>query len=146
MAVYAVGRELMRESGNPDQWPEGYPPRAAIEEDIHAQCSYVCEKNGEIKAVFCLALGPDSTYSKIDGAWLNDAPYGVIHRIARTRGAKGIGAFCIDWCFGQILNIRIDTHCDNIPMLKLLEKLGFVRCGIIWLDNGDERVAFQKVV
>jgi len=146
IAVCAVGRELMCESGNPDQWPEDYPPRATIEDDIRSSNSYICEENGEIKAVFCLAPGPDSTYTKIDGAWLNDEPYGVVHRIARTREAKGAGAFCLNWCFDQLPNIRIDTHRDNIPMLKLMEKLGYVRCGIIWLDNGDERIAFQKVV
>jgi hypothetical protein len=42
-------------------------------------------------------------------------------------------------------NIRIDTHRDNVPMLSLLDKSGFERCGIIYLKNGDERIAFQKI-
>jgi len=88
---------------------------------------------------------PDSTYTKINGAWLSDAPYSVIHRIARAKNAKGIGAFCINWCLEKAKNIRIDTHKDNAPMLKLLDNLGFTYCGIIWLENGDERLAFQKI-
>mgnify|MGYP003296922186 CR=1 FL=1 len=41
------------------------------------------------------------------------------------------------------LNIRIDTHHDNVVMQRLLKKLGFQYCGIIHLENGDPRLAFQ---
>jgi len=144
MAIYAYAREFMRESGNADQWGDVHPPRSAIEQDIQRGESYVCEENGKVLAVFQLLLGPDPTYAKIKGAWLNDAPYSVIHRIARAKDAKGMGTFCINWCIEQAKTIRIDTHKDNVPMLKLLDNLGFTYCGIIWIENGDERLAFQK--
>ena len=150
MAIYQQGREIMQESGNPNQWANHHPVRSIIEADIAAGHSYVCEKTSEnenrIVAVFYLDTAPDPTYDKIDGAWLNNAPYGVVHRIARAKSqeAKGAGAFCLNWCFEQIPNIRIDTHKDNAPMLKMLPKLGYKYCGIIWLANGDERLAFQK--
>jgi len=41
-------------------------------------------------------------------------------------------------------NVRIDTHRDNAAMLKLLESMGFKFCGVVWLENGDERLAYQK--
>jgi len=150
MQIYDQGRAYMRETGNPDQWKGNHPPQALIEEDIQAGSSYVClGSNGEndniISAVFYFAIEEDPTYSKIDGAWVNGKPYGVVHRIARGANAKGAGAFCLDWAFKQYPNIRIDTHKDNGPMMTLLNRLGFTRCGMIWLANGDERVAFQKV-
>ena len=146
MKIYADGREIMLEGKNFHQWPEGYPFREIIEEDIDAGYSYVCTACGEILAVFHLSPGPEESYKKIDGAWLNDEPYGVIHRIARkkTDKAKGVGAFCLEWCFGKVGNIRIDTHADNIPMRKLLERQGYKYCGIVWIETGAERMAYQR--
>ena len=151
MQIFAEARAFMWENGNMDQWKNNHPPQELIEEDIQRGVSYVCvigeEVAEEIAAVFYFNIERDITYSKIDGKWVNDEPYGVIHRIARSmsvKGAKGAGEFCIKWCLKQHPNIRIDTHRDNAPLLRLMDKLGFTRCGIIWLANGDERVAFQK--
>jgi len=146
MQIYADARQMMVESGNHNQWTGGHPAQAIIENDIAEGKSYVCTDGETVLAVFYLDIAPDPTYAKIDGAWQRpDAEYGVVHRIARARGAKGAGAFCLEWCFGQIPNIRIDTHRDNAPMIKLLGRLGYKYCGTIWLENGDERLAFQKV-
>jgi hypothetical protein len=135
----------MRDSGNPDQWGDVHPPRGLIELDIQAGLSYVCVYDEEIAAVFYFNVEIEPTYGRIDGQWLSDGPYGVVHRIARSRNSSGAGAFCLDWCFGQCRNLRIDTHRDNAPMRKLLDRLGFEYCGIIWIENGDERLAFQKI-
>ena len=145
MEIYAEARAYMRETGNPDQWQGNHPPQGLIEQDIQAGNSYVCVNNNEIAAVFYFNIEEDPTYGKIDGSWLNDKPYGVVHRIARGSNGKGAAAFCMEWCFAKHPNIRIDTHRDNAAMLALLERLGFTYCGIIWLANGDERMAFQKI-
>ena len=142
--IYEDARRFMRESGNPDQWKDAHPAIEVIQRDIEAGKSYVYTLNDEIAAVFFYSTERDPTYSKIDGAWLDDEPYGVVHRIARARNASGAGGVCLEWCYGQCDNLRIDTHRDNAPMRKLLSKLGFTYCGIIWLENGEERMAFQK--
>jgi hypothetical protein len=146
MQIYAEARAYMRENGNPTQWEDGYPPQEMIEHDISAGTSYVCVENEEVAAVFFYSITRDKTYEKIDGAWLDDKPYGVIHRIAKHRDVKGAGTFCINWCFEQCHNIRIDTHKDNVAMRKLLGKMGFVYCGVIWVLDGEARVAFQKIL
>ena len=79
-----------------------------------------------------------------DGAWVNDTPYGVVHRIASAGTVKGAGFFCVQWAFRRCGNLRIDTHRDNTVMQNMLRKNGFSYCGIIHLENGDERLAFQK--
>jgi len=144
MEIYAYARTYMKESGNPNQWKDNHPPIAAIENDIKTGRCYICTNNDKPVAVFYFNIEEEPTYSKIDGKWLNNKPYGVVHRIARGPNGKGAGAYALNWCYAQYPNIRIDTHRDNIAMLKLLENLGYTLCGTIWLENGDERVAFQR--
>ncbi len=147
MNIYADAKAFMRLSGNNMQWQGNYPQRELIVNDIKDENCYICEENGEILAVFCFFEGEDPTYLKIyDGKWLSSKPYGVIHRIAVSKNAhgKGVAAFCYDFCFSKIGNIKIDTHRDNIPMQKSLLKYGFTYCGIIYLKNGEERLAYQK--
>ena len=149
MRIYDNARQYMRTQGNPTQWAGSYPPEALIREDMEQGQCHLCTDagNGEILGVFCFFVGEDSTYLHIeDGAWLNDAPYGVIHRIAVGENAhrRGVASFCFSFAFERCGNVKIDTHRDNLPMQRSLEKNGFVRCGTIYLANGDPRIAYQK--
>lgn len=138
----------MRQNGNLHQWTGGYPSREILEADIAADSSFVClDDTQAIVGTFCFRYGiaSEPTYATIyGGAWLNDKPYGVIHRIASAGKVGGIFAACLAWCRGYVDNIRIDTHRDNRVMQELLIRHGFSRCGIIYLANGDERIAFQR--
>ena len=161
MTIYHHAQMFMTKQGNPDQWGNVHPPKAMIEKDIENGKSYVCVENEKIAAVFYYAIEEDPTYAKIvDGTWKNNKSYAVVHRIAsvtckenatdtkediRIAAVKGAGEFCLRWAMEQYDNIRMDTHNDNIPMQKLLAKCGFEYCGIIFIENGDERIAFQKV-
>ena len=72
------------------------------------------------------------------------APYGTIHRIAAGGAGKGIFRECLAYCLARIPNIRIDTHRDNAAMRHLLERHGFRECGIIYVEDGSPRIAYQK--
>lgn len=146
MQIYAHARAFMRQNNNPSQWVDGYPLEELIKQDIQKQTSYVCVDEDEgILGVFYFAQEADATYAQIDGgSWLNQKPYGVIHRIASGKGRKGVASFCIDWCFSTCPNIRIDTHQDNLAMQKLLSKTGFQKCGTIYIADGSPRIAYQK--
>ncbi len=147
MPVYDSARAFMRATGNMTQWDGGYPSRAIIEADILKECFYLCEEDGLLLAVFYFAEEEDPTYGTVyGGAWLNARPYAVIHRIAVSEAARGRGVagFIFDVCFARCPNLKIDTHRDNRPMQRALEKNGFRRCGIIHLLSGDERVAYQR--
>ena len=149
LQIYAEARDFMSASGNPTQWKDWYPPREIIEHDIEVGTGHVCvDDEDNILAVFYFNIERDETYETIeDGEWLDGeptAPCGVVHRIASR--AKGAGTFCIEWCFEQCGNLKIDTHEDNKPMQRVLEKLGFTYCGIIWvLDHTEPRIAFQRI-
>jgi RimJ/RimL family protein N-acetyltransferase len=145
LEIYEKAKIFMKDNGNSTQWINGYPSKELIESDIQNIKSYVCLDDTEIVGIFYFAIGIEKTYHKIyEGQWLNNQEYGVIHRIAVDGKQKGIASFCINWCYEQIKNIRIDTHRNNKPMQKLLEKNGFKYCGIIYFENGDERIAYQK--
>lgn len=147
LSIYAHAREYMRANGNPTQWGDGYPQEELLRNDIAKNQLYVCYEADEILGVFCYFFGDDPTYLNIyEGTWCNTLPYGVIHRIAVVSHRRGVASFCYDHCFARCHNLKIDTHRDNLPMQKSLAKNGFIRCGIIYLESGDERIAYQKTV
>ena len=149
MAIYAHARAFMAAHGNPNQWgPTNWPPEELIHRDISTGNSYVCEHEGRVVGTFYFIQGKDiePTYARIvDGAWADDSPYGVVHRIAADGSVKGVGAYCINWAFDQCGHMRIDTHNDNAVMQRLLEKLGFQRRGTIFVrEDNDPRIAYEK--
>lgn len=143
--IYASAREYMKITGNPNQWNKTYPSREILISDINEKQLYVCYNEKVVYGSFVFFNKNDPTYEYIDGKWLNNDCYGVIHKVASngvTRGVfKEIFAFCKQFC----INIRIDTHKDNLIMQKKLDELGFKKCGIIYLKNGDPRLAYHYV-
>ncbi len=151
LEIYAVARRFMAEHGNPNQWgPRGWPPEALLRRDIESGRSYVCLNDaGRVVGTFFFDQGADiePTYRQIaDGAWLDDGPYGVVHRIASDGSERGVGAYCLSWAYAQCGHLRIDTHGDNTVMQGLLVKLGFVHCGTIYVyEDNDPRLAYEKL-
>lgn len=147
MQIFSIAREFMKSSGNPNQWINGYPQEEFISKEIADGHCFVCinKENENIVATFCLIKGPDPTYSYIeDGEWPDNEPYYVIHRLASDGSVKGIASMCIEWSSLISPCLRVDTHNDNKVMQHLLEKNGFVRCGIIYVANGTPRIAYQR--
>ena len=146
MDVYDSAKRYMRSKGNLSQWTGAYPDRDTILSDISHGNHYLAEdEEGNVLMVFSFILGNDPTYKLIEkGNWLNDKPYGTIHRIASNGRAGGMLEACVGYCKEMIDNIRIDTHADNSPMLNALHRLGFNFCGIIYTSDGSPRLAFQK--
>lgn len=151
-AIYEQAKEFMRETGNPNQWNGSYPEEGLLLCDMEHGNSYIVEENGQVIGTFAFIKGEDPTYRVIeDGMWMKEEPYGTVHRLASATGTHGVAAACFAWCRMQcengsgIAGLRADTHADNRVMQHVLEKNGFVRCGIIHLENGDPRIAYQYV-
>jgi len=145
--IYDDARLFMRANGNPTQWSGGYPSEELLLDDIKKEQLYICidPESQETVGVFCFFIGSDPTYVEIyEGKWIRAGRSGVIHRIATTSHSKGVAKACFDYGYSIAKDIKIDTHRDNIPMQKCLLKNGFKYCGIIYLPNGDERLAYQK--
>ena len=150
LEIYEYARDYMARTGNPNQWgPTNWPPKALIHRDIENGNSYVClNDEGKIIGTFFFIHGEDiePTYRNIEeGSWLDESPYGVVHRLAGDGSENGIGAFCIEWAYGQCGHIRVDTHGDNKVMQRLMERLGFTHCGTIYVEEDDyPRLAYEK--
>lgn len=148
--IYNAAKLYMDASGNPNQWPVGYPPEEYLRQDIELSRLYVCKEDDVLCGVFLFAVTDDSTYHYIDGAWKNDEPYGVIHRLASDGTRKGIFRTVLEFCKDRmteqgVRNLRIDTHEENKTMQHLVEQNGFLECGTIYLENGSPRKAYQMI-
>ena len=147
MQVIEAAKEIMRSTGNVQQWTDGYPSKAVILGDMERGGGYIVEEEEKIIAYFAFLPSPEPTYNYIyDGEWLDDElPYHVVHRIASYPNVHHVFCDIMDFCFSIERNIRIDTHRDNSIMQYCISKYGFIYCGIIHLANGDERLAYQKI-
>ena len=145
MDVLEAAKQIMRASGNVNQWINGYPSEAVVRKDLENGNGYVVEDDGRVVGYFAFIASPEPTYAEIfDGAWLEDElPYHVIHRIGSYPEVHGIFKSIMDWCVSKDRNLRIDTHRDNLIMQHNILKYGYKYCGIIFLESGDERLAYQ---
>ena len=143
LAIYELARAFMKETGNPDQWRNTYPTPQIVKDDIKKEELYVLYDEEGIEGDFVFINGPDPTYDYIDGNWLDDEPYCAVHRVASAQKKKGVLRAVMDYAFSRSDSIKIDTHKDNAVMQHQLEKYGFKRCGIIFLENGEDRIAYQ---
>lgn len=146
--IYDTARDYMKHSGNPKQWSGGYPWPELLDNDIKKRQMFVMSVNGIIYGVFTFIIGIDPNYMEIEnGAWQNDEPYGVIHRIASDGKHPGIFKACLAFCLAYTDNIRIDTHADNVKMQTVLADNGFVKCGTIYVQDGvsnhSPRIAYH---
>ena len=114
LALYDHARIFMAEHGNPAQWGKNYPSEELVEGDIRNGNQYVGVADERI------------------------------HRITSDGTVKGAASACLTWAFGQCGNLKIDTHRDNVVMQNMLQKNGFQSCGIIHVQDGSERLAYQK--
>lgn len=143
--IYASARRFMAENGNPTQWGSTYPNESIVQEDLNRNQLFVCTENATICGVFCYFFGEEPDYLHIyDGAWQNQQPYGVVHRLATGSAHHGVASACLAYAFSLCGNLRIDTHADNFPMQRLLAKNGFLRCGMVHCCHGGDRIAYQK--
>lgn len=148
LALFERAKTVMRASGNMQQWGDGYPNGEVLRSDMRRKASHIAQtEDGVMAGTFAFIPGIEPTYLTIKkGHWLDKySLYGTIHRIAAEPGTGGFAKWAIDWCWEHMPNIRIDTHRDNSIMHHILEREGFTRCGIIYLKDGSERIAYQKI-
>ncbi len=144
MTIFEVARNFMQTHGNHQQWINGYPQKELILNEIEAEHCYVCiGEDKELVGTFCYIEGDDPTYNYIEGAWLNNAHYATIHRIASNGKMRGVMEHSINWSKNKINNIRIDTHEINTFMREKIVENGFQYCGIIYIGDGSPRFAYQ---
>lgn len=146
LEIYAVARRFMADNGNAGQWGTTHPAKTLLETDIQKGQLFVICQDTSVCGVFAFILGEDPTYGYIDGQWHHQKPYGTIHRIAGNGTIKGILAAAVAYCTCRADYLRIDTHKNNYIMQKAVAKQGFRYCGVIYLENGDPRLAYDRYI
>ena len=137
-----------------DQWQDGTPNAHMMRGDLRDGVSYVLEWDGEVIGMATVIFTGEPTYAVIEGgAWATPEPYGCIHRFALSAAHRGTGvsgklmAGAEQIIRGRgVSSARIDTHRDNLVMQGMLKKNGYTPRGMIYLANGDPRVAFEKAL
>jgi len=135
-----------------DQWQDGYPNEQTVQDDLKRGCAYVLEIDNSIAAYAAIIFDDDPAYNDIKGDWLTEGDYVNIHRVATapelkkkgvaSRLFKEIESLCLD---KGVFSIKIDTNFDNIPMLKIMDRLQYTYCGEV-IVGGAPRKAFEKVL
>lgn len=147
LEIYATARAFMRENGNSTQWGDGYPGEGLLRGDIekgHLYCIVDEDDQACPCGVFALIDGNDPTYDEIfEGAWKSSMPYATVHRIASDGTHSGLFAAAIRYARTRYDHLRVDTHRDNLPMQRSIEKQGFEYCGIIYIEDGTPRLAYE---
>ena len=94
----------------------------------------------------------EPAYEAIEGQWLSNGDFLVVHRIAVSdaHAGKGLGKTMME-CIEKlalkkdVFSIKVDTNFDNLAMLRTFEKLGYIYCGKVYF-RGSARMAFEKVI
>jgi len=146
---YAIAQ---RKADGSTQWQDGYPNQHTIQADIDQDCGYVIEEDGVILLYAAVIFGAEPAYENIEGQWLSNEDYVVLHRVAASPLAKGksiatrffqmMEDLCIE---KKVYSIKVDTNFDNMAMLRILEKLDYTYCGEVYF-RGAARKAFEKVL
>jgi hypothetical protein len=144
--IFNKAKIFMRNDGNMHQWNGNYPSDEILLNDISNNNLYVCYNDDLIYGVFYFYIGVDETYNYIEGSWPNNEEYGTIHRIASNGLRRGVFEEVLSFAKIKISNIRIDTHEDNKFMREKLNKNNFKYCGIIYINDGSPRRAYQYIV
>lgn len=149
LEIVAQAQRQMRLAGS-DQWQDGYPAPDDLAADIAARRGLVLRQQGRTVAYAAVAFDGEPAYAQIDGEWLTDGPYAVVHRLAVADEMKRCGvarhfmlrieAFARE---RGAASMRVDTNFDNRIMLRLLDGLGYRFCGEVSYRGGLRR-AFEK--
>jgi GNAT superfamily N-acetyltransferase len=141
-----------RKQDGSDQWQNGYPNEQTVYEDITNGCAYVLVDNNMIIAYAAIIFGVEPAYEDIKGEWLTNGDYAAVHRVATSNKVKGKGIatqlfkmieeLCIDQ---EVYSIKVDTNFDNVPMLKIMDRLNYTYCGEVFFI-GAPRKAYEKVL
>ena len=121
-------------------------------EVLETQAAKAAAAQGNVVAYGAVVFDGEPAYDAIEGAWLTDGDYVVLHRMAVADGEKGRGVATEfmrrveAMAYGRGTgSMRVDTNFDNRYMLRMLGRLGFVYCGKVRYRSG-ERLAFEKLL
>ncbi|WP_432221317.1 GNAT family N-acetyltransferase [Flavobacterium sp. TMP13] len=141
-----------RKQDGSEQWQDGYPNISVVKNDLQKESGYVLTDNDLIIGYASIVFNDEPAYSELKGTWLTTGHFAVLHRLALSEDSLGKGLAKKIMLYAEevaaannIFSIKVDTNFDNIPMLKIFEKLGYIYCGEVEF-RGSKRKAFEKIL
>ncbi|NLH64246.1 MAG: GNAT family N-acetyltransferase [Erysipelotrichaceae bacterium] len=145
--IHAIMQQARRyfAAENIPQWQGEYPAEIDIVDDLKQNGGYAAEEDGIVVGYCFIQVMKDPNYDHIEGKWLNEEPYAVMHRtcIHNEYKGKGIAGMFLEKALQMAENVRADTHEKNLSMRKMLENHGFQACGTIYVEDGTPRIGYQ---
>ena len=150
--IWAIIQQAIvrRKNDGSQQWQDGYPNEDVIRKDFEKGIGYVLTDDDTIVGYAAILFNDEPAYEQLKGTWLTNGDFAVVHRVAMSDDYLGKGLAQKIFLYTEdiaiannIFSIKVDTNFDNIPMLKILEKLGYTYCGEVTF-RGSFRKAFEK--
>lgn len=141
-----------RKEDGSNQWQDGYPNEAIVENDIKNEFGYVLLDQEKIIGYSAVIINNEPEYEKIIGKWITNNDFVVVHRIVIAEEYLGQGLsktilkHIEDFAMKNKINsIKVDTNFDNFAMMKVFESLDYIYCGEVFF-RGSPRRAYEKVL
>ena len=157
MKITNDAKTLLKKNGSL-QWQQGYPNENTFTTDVNNKSLYGLYQNNELIGYGAYIYGKDINYVEIDGKWeipANDKDM-AIHRVAVEENQHGNNYGIKILKYGILyakklgcITVKVDTHKNNLPMQKCIQKSGFIYKGIIKIlrDKLDNlRYAYEIVL
>ncbi|MES2853021.1 MAG: GNAT family N-acetyltransferase [Bacteroidota bacterium] len=141
-----------RKEDGSNQWQDGYPNPEVIQKDIEKGKGFVLVDGETIIGYSAVLINDEPAYEKIEGKWLTNGDFVVLHRVAISEKylGKGLAKMILKYIeefaiSNNIYSIKADTNFDNIAMMKIFESSGYTYCGEVYF-RGSPRKAYEKVL
>ncbi len=141
---------LRRKNDGSRQWQDGYPNESVLQSDVEKGTGYVLTEDELIVGYAAVLFNDEPAYHELKGKWLTDGDFVVVHRlaVADSHAGKGLAQKMMLFIedvgkLNNIFSVKVDTNFDNLPMLRIFEKLGYIYCGEVTFRGGT-RKAFEK--
>ncbi|MBE7174500.1 MAG: GNAT family N-acetyltransferase [Williamsia sp.] len=141
-----------RKGDGSKQWQDGYPNPAVVQSDIEKGIGYVLTDNDIVIGYAAVLINDEPSYAAIEGEWLTNADFVVVHRVALSDAYVGKGLAGVIFRFIEdfarshaIYSIKVDANFDNPAMMRTFEKLGYVYCGEVYFRSSPRR-AYEKIL
>ena len=150
LAFYQLAADTMEKNGL-RHWHWGrYPNEEILRGDIAKGDLYYLPEGDTIAAAVVLMAGQEPAYDSLSWSW--GIHPGIFHRLAvhPSRQGTGLGSLVMDRVLELLRQsgcdcVRCDTSEENLKAIRLYEKLGFRRCGVIrWEDSAGTNIRFDK--
>lgn len=150
-AILQQAIQRRKEDGS-NQWQDGYPNPEVLQKDIEKGAGFVLVAGETIVGYSAVLVNDEPAYGNIEGKWLTNDDFVVMHRVAISENylGKGLAKLMLknieDFALSNnIYSIKADTNFDNIAMMKIFENLGYTYCGEVYF-RGSPRKAYEKAL